>query len=212
MTAIDTSKLKEGMREFLESVVFYNMMQSYRIAPMLDQERAIRRYEDVKEAILSCIDKAAQSDLQEQDRVEAWEPKPGELVRGKKLRESLDQAEIIWVDGKLIHKQKGINDVFYLIQDGLGSFHLCVAVKPIPKDPDGELRQIIRSDRDQYVRHGISTDDTIQQIKSLLAAKVPSRETFNKFIMDYYNRTDSDGLSLDGAWNAFLHFTKNETK
>ena len=39
------------MKEFLGSQEFYDLMQAYRIAPITDQERVVKCFEDVKTAI-----------------------------------------------------------------------------------------------------------------------------------------------------------------
>lgn len=40
------------MKEYLNSKEFYELMQAYRIAPMTDQERVCKTFEEVKEGIL----------------------------------------------------------------------------------------------------------------------------------------------------------------
>ena len=44
------------MREFLESQEFYDLMQSYRIAPTTEQDRVIKAFDNVKAAISSRLD------------------------------------------------------------------------------------------------------------------------------------------------------------
>lgn len=202
MTAIDTSKLKEGMRvEFkfhnrkLDATIYKDSSNLWKTKGM---DLCIVDYMGCPGGGITDI---VFPDLQEQDRVEAWEP-------GQRYEFSTDGKN--WIEHAFLGKHK--NYFIAICQSHITTQYIPFEfMRLIPKDPDGELNEQLEHILNWYKYNDTEVKESIQKIKSLLAAKVPTDEEIKKEAEKRSHHLYPKSFSHGAKWMR-SHFTKNETK